>query len=398
MQGQGTLTAYAGQTVTMSGVGSMPVRNYAALMRGAGSLSAVASQAASCLMTGSGTVHITTTAPTVGNASLPALTSIGGDYNYAQGRGYLPALFSTGEGGFYVPPQATMGYGNLPCLVSSGVVTTISTGNGDGDLPPFISLGGEGNYGVTGAQSLPTLESFGIFGTKGEAILFDRADISSGVSGLQDHIVIITETGQIVDTFSGSVEYVQAMLESLTATSLFSLIAELSGDLLSYLQASSLSVENVGDNPSLSGRVWVVNMDNFAASQYDNYGFNSFFHKDGEAYGVAADGIYRLSGKTDAGAEISGLLELGLSPYGTRKSKKILSVYLGVSNEKDLYLKVETEKGSKVFKMTSKSSTHKTQKVRIPHTVIGSHWNFTLMGDFDLSSVEFKPHNLARRM
>jgi len=396
MKGHGKLTVYAGQTVTMRGAGRLASANCDAFLAGRGSLAVKASKPGKVTMAGAGMLLAEATAPTRGFVWLPALRSIGGDKQYSISRQNLPPLTSSGSGDMYVPPMPVIGYGNLPAIVSHGRVTTISIARGDTTLPALQSRGGDFQYGV-GVGTLPALRSFGYYGERLDAYLFDVAEAASVMAPVQEMIAVFTSSGALASIFTGDKEYIAEMLSLLSGSSFFTPSAEFSVEMIAQLVGNSLFMPQVGNSAVIDGRVWVVNMDTAASSQYDNYGFNSFFSRGGISYGVAGDGIYKLKGATDAGSIISGLLEIGRSDCGTRKPKKILDVYLGVSSSKDLYLKVNTDGQERVFRVERSGPAMKTHRVQIPYTVIGSHWNFTLMGDFDLSSVEFKPMPLARR-
>lgn len=82
-----------------------------------------------------------------GDATFPALLSNGGDYNSTQGYAWLPSVDSDGAGGGYVPPTPTHAYGNLPLMTSWGLVLESHPGDGDASLPSMISVAGDYPFG-----------------------------------------------------------------------------------------------------------------------------------------------------------------------------------------------------------------------------------------------------------
>ena len=164
MQGTSSLTAYAGQVVTLSGIGSLislgqavtllgegslTAYDFDVLLRGQGYLVTSDAQFASATMSGTSYSYINATYY-YGRAQLPALNSIGRDATNTtvHGVGDLQPLTSTGEAaGSYDPEAISIGYGNLPILASDGIVIQSDYGEGDPDLPALTSKGGDYVYG-----------------------------------------------------------------------------------------------------------------------------------------------------------------------------------------------------------------------------------------------------------
>jgi hypothetical protein len=150
-----------------------------------------------------------------------------------------------------------------------------------------------------------------------------------------------------------------------------------------------------------TSRVWVVNMDTGASSQYDNYGFNSFFERDGIYYGIADDGIYKLDGDNDVGVGIDSVIEIGKSNYGTYKIKSSQGIYIGCSSTGKIFAKVVTERMEKIYEMSFNSTTLQIQKIPISYKHIGSEWNVIITNDsgcdFNIADIDFKLVITTRR-
>lgn len=78
---------------------------------------------------------------------------------------------------------------------------------------------------------------------------------------------------------------------------------------------------------------WSVNASNAGHSAYTGYAFTSFFFFQGDYYGVASDGIYKLEGSDDAGEAIQPVAMFGVSNLGADKVKRLDSVYPEVTAE-----------------------------------------------------------------
>jgi len=157
MKGTSSLTAYAGQVVTLSGVGSLTAYDFDALLSGYGHLTILDAQLASSTMGGTSYFYANAIYY-YGRAQLPALNNIGRDAinTTSQGTGDLPSLTSSGEAaGSYDPEDISIGYGNLQILASDGIIIQSDYGEGDPDLPVLLSKGGDYVYG----ESLSYLQS-----------------------------------------------------------------------------------------------------------------------------------------------------------------------------------------------------------------------------------------------
>lgn len=95
--------------------------------------------------------------------TLPAMGSQGGVSNPGSGQiiEELPPLFETGAGGFYIPPQPVLGYGNLPSITAQGHIIQTNPMTGDVTLGEITSKGGDYAYGE-GVVQIPPLRGLGI--------------------------------------------------------------------------------------------------------------------------------------------------------------------------------------------------------------------------------------------
>lgn len=386
----------------MLGVGTLIVGFTGAVARGNGSLWLHEVIPAASTMTGSGGLLIISSNPSVGLAALPAVLMSGGSVNYAHARKqHLEPLFTLGEGGVYTPPSPAVGIASIPVVSGFGFASGIYS-EGSAMLHAVQAIGGDYNYSVGSAQ-FPAMYGVGIYGNPYVGTLYSFIAAVGTAQPTSDIIVFINNIGQVVDTITAERELIQNILESISADGSFMTIMEFIAHL-----GSSLSIH--GNSPGFiegraavnqDSRVWVVNMDTESSGQYDNYGFNSFFERDGEYFGVADDGIYQLDGDNDDGLDIACLLEIGSSNYGTHKPKKSHGVYVGCSSTGNLYLKVNTDGTERIYKMKSHSTAIQTHEIPVSHRQIGAQWNLTLMNengcDFDVSDIDFRIKPMTHR-
>ncbi|HAR39195.1 MAG TPA: hypothetical protein DCS09_11820 [Porphyromonadaceae bacterium] len=341
-----------------------------------------------------------------GYVNFPAFGSFGTDETFANiGVGYanFPAFTSSGQADVYTPPQPGQGYGFFPPFSSSGYAVDIGIGTGLGTFPAFISKGGDYEYGE-GAVDFPAFGSFGIEGsTAKEILLFSVGLVKSDTDMFRETVIILNSTGAFVSSFTATRQVVAELLSYFQGSSMFSVIGEFNASLLSSAVASSQMVGAVNNAPAIDGlsRVWVVNMETAASSQYDRYGFNSFFERDGEYFGVADDGIYKLDGDDDDGVDIDVLIEIGSSNYGTYKDKKSTGLEIGCSSTGVLILKITVDGIERLYRMTRTSSTIETHNIPVSHRQVGSQWNITLINengcDLDISDIDFRIFPTTRR-
>jgi len=354
------------------------------------------------ILAGSGECYAVADVYATGNATLPPISGIGSDSEYSVGSSLLPAIIQTsGESGFWVPTPVTTGYATLPSIGGSAISITVHDSTGDATLPAITGLGGDFKYGV-GSAVLPFFTSFGMYGLPN-----DEADIIDYmiIGTLQDterilSVVFISE-GTISDTYTLNRLQAVQFISTLEQSDSMTVLGTFTQSFIDTITASSRNSQNIvvagNVKPDLNdeGQVWVVNVDTGASSQYEQYGFNSFFNRSDGAYGICSSGIYRLSGSTDAGFPISALVDFGRSDFGTSLKKKNPYVYLGIGSNDEMYLKVDCDGVSHVYLMTNNTIAVKNHRVKVGKGKHGNYWSFTLMNkdgaDFDLNAIQFEP-------
>ena len=398
MQGSSSLSGYAGQTITCAGTGALLARNCAALLSGAGALSATARVPASCLLAGAATVTVYTTQAAAASDMLPSVVGLSGDYDYSFMSSSLPALTDYAEGGLYVPAAPVGAVGDLPALWSVGMIVQSNPGDADGDLPSVNSLAGDYAFGV-GSADLPMPVSFGMPGDEFEAYILSYGVLADGLPVEMDTVIVLTSEGTLAASFTADRVAVTQFLSDITGESSFAVTVELLTSLFSSGGFTDSISAAVGDRAAVDGQVWVVNLDTSASSQYDDFGFNSFFTHEGRHYGVASDGIYLLEGATDNGKVIESMVDFGINDCGLPHRKKILNVRIGTTDGADTVLEVTTDTGTREYKLEKSKEGDFFWRARMPHIQQGVYWRFVLKSSAqnELNSIDFAPANLTRR-
>lgn len=153
---------------------------------------------------------------------------------------------------------------------------------------------------------------------------------------------------------------------------------------------------------------WVVNTETRAATQYENYPFNSFAAAGGRYFAADADGIYELGGDTDDGDAIRARFRIGLSNLGTGKEKRMPAMYWGYRASGSLVLKVISTEvtGEKVenwYALRPRGDgAPREGRTQIGRGIKSVFWDFEVANikgaDFELDSLELFPMILDRRV
>ncbi|MDX9781342.1 MAG: hypothetical protein RBT66_09935, partial [bacterium] len=227
MKGTGTLDAYAGQDVNLTGEGSLLIQ--AALFVGRGTLS-VPGQPISATLSGSSELFSLAFFGPSGSGDLAPLTSMGGDYKYciAQDQNLAP-LTIFAYGGRYIPATPVIGYANLQPLVSAGHIVRTHIMTGSANLSPLHAKGGDYRYAEAPDhdwvhQRIAPLVSFGTEGTD-DVIMLEHLYAMDESTPALDMVIVFTSTGTIDSVFTVSRELAQDIVDDMTATGTFSLLA-----------------------------------------------------------------------------------------------------------------------------------------------------------------------------
>lgn len=339
--------------------------------------------------------------------TLERFIMLGGDYEYGFTEFTItPSAEMAGSGVMTVYALAKVTMAGSGVMSAQPVPAVVMSGSGVMMATPTFELlsrpvGGRAGTGM--ALPLMFMSATGDFIASDEMVLISPMLLAMSFEQQIDLVMIFTSTGQLESAQAMTRLQALELLSAMQAASVLDMLGVYGYSFQSDMQGLSVQTLNIGTRPDLyaGGVIWAINRETGASSQYEQYGFNSFFQRAGKYYGVADDGIYLLEGDTDAGSPIDALIELGRTNLGYTSEKRVRNVYLGVGSSNELYLKVDVDNQTYVYSMRTSGQAVKNRPVEVGWGVKGDYWDFTLVNpngaDFNLASISFMPIPLARR-
>jgi hypothetical protein len=344
-----------------------------------------------------------------GRGYLPRIVSFGADRELLSGRTYISALVSEAYSSSFIPPQLTQGLAFLTGLTSWGSIRNPTIG--EGALGALVSKGWARDatedaivFSADGYSALRSLFSFAEDGERLTVMWYSKLLLIPFAEELYDLVVTFSSDLEFASVWIAERKLIASFLSDLDLTSEFSLLGSY---ILSETEALRIGTFFSGllDQEVAAFRgatTWVFNVDTKSTVQYDRFAFNSFAKRASDYVAAAADGIYTLGGSTDAGIDIASLIELGVSRFETPQKKYFPAIYLGVTANNEMLLKVVVEGTTWYYEARNTSAAMQNQRIDLGKGLSGSHWQFTILNqdgaDFDLESVEFMPLISTRRV
>jgi hypothetical protein len=140
---------------------------------------------------------------------------------------------------------------------------------------------------------------------------------------------------------------------------------------------------------------WCVNLENKAATRVAGWDVTSA----SRGYGTKADGLYRL-GVAGTGA-LPWSVDFGKLDFKAEALKRMTCVYLGLTSDDQVWLRVETPRqGAYEYPTRRYDETLQIQRVDVGRGFSGNWFQLGLFGeaDFALASVSFVPAASTRRI
>jgi len=97
---------------------------------------------------------------------------------------------------------------------------------------------------------------------------------------------------------------------------------------------------------STSFRCYVMNTENSAITEYDNFPFNSFCTFKGKHLAAGSNGITLLEGNKDNSTDIKAYLNVGNNDFDLPNIKKVTDAYLSMKGDGSYYLTVTSDDGT----------------------------------------------------
>jgi len=157
--------------------------------------------------------------------------------------------------------------------------------------------------------------------------------ISQGVATLP----FLTFTGRTINTGTAS-----------ESVPVLTISAYAHGPLLHTLDESLPLLQIVATlvQQSASFRCYVMNTENSAITEYDNFPFNSFCTFKGKHLAAGSNGITLLEGNKDNSTDIKAYLNVGNNDFDLPNIKKVTDAYLSMKGDGSYYLTVTSDDGT----------------------------------------------------
>lgn len=331
--------------------------------------------------------------------TLPRLKVLGGAFSstglqntYGDGQPALSALRARGYASRPVQLGALM---TLPRVRAIAVGGTGQLGQG-ACVAPKLTLR-SAPY-ASAALAVPRLNVLGTQDPAGEAFM-SLAPFGSHTSAPNAVIFVsITAGGAVNAVLGASVALDASVTEAVNVAAAAAATATLYAAMETVLRGAAFAPLN-----DEGGETWVVNAESGASSFYEGFNFNSFGTVAGQPYGARTDGLYLLSGDTDAGASIRASVSFGRTDFRTRQLKRMEYAYVGLASSGTMYLKIKVRDGEEYTYAARRSDDYMSvQRVDVGRGIRAAFLAFELYNsdgcDFELNSVEFQAAELSRRI
>lgn len=147
---------------------------------------------------------------------------------------------------------------------------------------------------------------------------------------------------------------------------------------------------------------WAVNLDNGASTEYRSYPFESMANIGGRYFGAAFEGLYELTGDTDAGVPIEAKFDIGRKDFGNKQLKRIEQIYLGITSKGQMMVKVTAEGASYTYPMREFGEHIQTQRVTPGKGMRANYFGFEIGNtagcEFEITSLDMMVAESARRI
>lgn len=265
-------------------------------------------------------------------------------------------------------------------------------------LPPPDDGGGDGSTGVIGAYVEKPESTMNVDDTQ-DLYVKRLAMLTEAMEAADSIQQVLTIAIEVSDEFSGG--------DSLELNS--QLLAELTDEIHVYGLFKILARDADGNPIEEDYATWVMNTERGQPlSEYTNYNFNSLAYYRDQLYGANDEGLYTMSGATDAGTNITAHMASMMLDFGTSRQKRLRSAYLGYTSEGQLVLKVRAVDDGQLTEHWYQAApvdvadAPREGYVRIGQGLRSRYWQFELSnvdgGDFEIDQLELYPLFLNRRV
>lgn len=331
-------------------------------------------------LTASGTIAPQNTYTAAVELGALTLTGTGYQGNAFEGAVTLPALTASGSFGLTADLE-------LPGLTLSATGLTGTVATSAVELPSLTVLGaGSADTISTGAATLRGLRSSGQV-------------LAGGVATGDLNLRALYVDGR---SYSGITLDGGVALGALTSSG----VLAVGGVATGALKIPALVVESLTGAQLSTFATWVLGTKGFAHTKYLNYPFLALGKLGSSYYGVAADGIYLLSGENDNGTEINADVRTGFEEFDSDALKRVLNVYAAMTSDNDIYVQLDTDGEDTLRSYVLQHKGHTTGMTRARADAARGHrsryWQVGLRtcngADFEVSEMNVLVQQLKRKV
>lgn len=239
-----------------------------------------------------------------------------------------------------------------------------------------------------------TLESSGLLTSAiAELGLVETAIVSgvlaSTVTPLRTAFAQLDASGAFTSAIFGSNEVNLLLTNQLTGQTALIVQTDHQALLASTGELRALSIFR---NP---GRVaWVTNTETASSVWYDNFDFESIAQTPDKVLAVGADGLYELTGETDAGDAITAYLKTGFTDFAIATVKRVENLYFGYTSSGQLAVTLEvldSNQGAQAYNLEARTATApRTSRVVPGKGMWGRYWRIKIA---NVAGVDFIVHS-----
>lgn len=220
--------------------------------------------------------------------------------------------------------------------------------------------------------------------------LLSAAAAATNVFLLREVAASVLETAAATDLIVASGEPQGTLLIS-AASATGTLMAQLSAFTLGAGAADAASGVLYKDPDRVA---WLMNTETTAASWYDNFDFESIAQLPGKVLAVGPDGLYELTGATDAGEQIDARVASGFTDFGAPQTKRLDTMYFGYTSESRISVTAETyESGhppTTYFLEQRAADVPRNSRVVPGKGLWGRYWRLTIR---NVGGADFEVHD-----
>jgi len=232
-------------------------------------------------------------------------------------------------------------------------------------------------------------------------VITELLTITESVNPVVNFFTLLTELVTATETATNKVWLYNVITETSTVTESLTFVQELYNLLSDTLNIPCNLLIQINNEDIYKG--WVLHPTSSAVTTYSNYDFNSIDTINDTTFLAKKDGIYKVTGSTDDSDYIRSTLRTAKLDFKTSDMKYIEQVYLGISTDGNIVLKVISDNGVEVwYEVVSPSYNVPTHRQKIGKGLVGRYFQFELVDKdaehFDVDSLEFYPIVLSRKV